>query len=496
MGRGCWVLLGLLACAGPVWAQDAKALQALLALPRFDIPFTFEASAIGDLLVAERRETLVAKGTTRSAMDTADLVSMEPDLERRKAIAEEALPRAENDADRVLLWVGAERFAEAEPLVKGLGTEGLPALRAQVEFFGARVDAVLIGALGPLATDLRAQPSAIIAARPLLGRDTALVLRLLEESRDALKFAVAALEAGRSEHAKDTAWYRVWLSARRTGVYHNLLLGYLSAPQSNPAAAAKIELATLDREAFAYAKDTGDAGVLSGLAMSSLESGASAAQLEEQIKAMLGAVEGASVKQRLAAWLIEGAIRYAVLGDEPGARRALRLAWDASADVPGVRRSLAGPLALLTLAWGTYDEAAAFARDAKPTLGALLAAQIEVQALFDKGDLAGASRALDALGDPAAETWKGVAASVVAAKGARDKVVWKGLSDAFTVVFAKVYTGEDVQIKVDALYHSAVLAALGGENERARSANVLLLEIEPTSERVVALQKALAGKNP
>lgn len=478
---------------GVAWGQDPKALQTLLALPRFDIPFSFQASAIGDLLVADRREALVAKGVGRSAMDTLDLAVMEFDPQKRVALAEEALPRAENDADRVLLWVAAGRFAEAEPLVKGLGTEGLPALRAQSEFYASRVDAVLVGALGPLAADLRAQPSAIIAARPVLGRDTALVLRLLEESRDVLKVAGAALESGRTEHAKDAAWYRVWLAARRTSVYHNLLLGYLSAPQSNPAATAKTELATLDREALAYAREIGDAEVLSALTMNGLESGATAPQLEEQIKAMLVAAAASTPRQRLAAWLIEGAIRYAVLGDESGSRRALRSAWDASGGMADVRASVAGPLAMLTLAWGTSDEAAAFARDARTVLGPLLSAQIEVQALFDKGDVAAASRALDALKDPASEGWKGVAASVVAAKGAKDKEHWKGLSDAFTVVFARVYAGEDVSLKIDALFHSAVLAALGGQAERVRGAGLLLQELEPDSERMAALKKALGG---
>ena len=492
MRRG-WLFVVVLACTASAWAQDSKALQALLALPGFDIPFAFQASEVGGLLVADRRETLVAKGATRTAMETVDLVAMETDKARKKAIAEEALARADNDADRVLLWTTAGRIAEAEPLVSSLGTGALSALRAQVEFHAARIDAILEGALGPLAADLRTQPSAIIAARPLLGPDTQVLLRLLEGSRDELQTVGAVLDASRKEHGRDVAWYRVWLACRQTRVYHVLLQGLLNAPQSNPAGRAKTELATLSRDAVAFARDTGDGEAFCSLVMHGLGSDSTAQQLEEQLKTMTTVLGDAPPRQRLAAWLIEGAIRYAVLHDEPGARRALRSAWEASAARPEVRASIAGPLALLTLAWGSSEEAAAFGREARSALGAVLASQIEIQALYNKGDLAGAAKAIEALDDPALGPWKAVAGSVVAAKRAKDKAEWKRLSNAFTVQFAQVYRGEDLRLKGDALFHSAVLAALGGELERARSANLLLLELEPGSERLAALRKALGG---
>lgn len=490
-------VLGLLA-ARPCFGQSPDALHALIAFPDFAVPYELDLGALNRIFEGARLAELRSKGARRTLPETLELLWRTTDRDAARALAEESLGKNPGAQDRVAAEAVLGRIDDVSSAYASLTGASLADRRARVAIAQLEVERVLGEVLGPAAGEGWAlSPMAVLAVGKIMRDVPTATAEAITRVRGTIDSLAADLDRQLDASPQDLDEYRVWLRCKNLQTTLTMLDTLLNATVDQWAEKVRAPMLGLHDQAFQRASKTGDFDALAEVVVGSAALGApgpSAAEgFQKMLAAEIAALEQAAAQpdQRLAALVAGGALRFTVLGDDAGALKALRSAWEAGAERPELRKALAWPLVVLFASTSDWKAGLEFVRSARALLDEPTVTQIEAKFLFEVGSYEEAGIAVARIDRESLVLWRSLALATIAARRAPDEAALKAVAEEYNRLLPLLLAGDDEGRKADAMFLAGILAGLLNDREGAQVALAVLELREGKSARAQALSKAL-----
>lgn len=473
--------------------QSPDALRALIAFPDFAVPYELDLSSLNRVFEGARVQDLRAKGDRRSVSETLDLLWRTSDRGVSRALAEEVLKKDPETADRVAAEAILGRVEDVSAAYAQVGGASLAERRARVALGQLQVERVLAEVLGPAAGQGWAlSPMSVLAVGKILRDVPSETADAMARVRGTIDSLLADLGRQLDATPTDLDAYRVWLRCKHLETSLTMLDTLLNATVDQWAERVRAPLLSLHEQSFERARATGDFDALVEVVAGSA-SLAGGDALAKALPAEVEALERAAVGpgQRMAAQIASGALRFTVLGDDEGALKALRSAWDLAADAPDVRKALAWPLVVLYGSTAAWRPGLEFIRASSTLLQEPARTQLEAKFLYELGSYEEAGIAVARIDAEPLVLWRSLALATIAARRAPDEAALKAVAEEYNRLLPLLLAGDDEGRKADAMFLAGILAGLLNDRQGAQVALAVLEMREGKSDRAQALSKAL-----